>query len=50
MLGTGNVSARICQRTIAKSMDGDFVVDDEDKSRRPLVINDVEDRIKAFGP
>ena len=46
MLGTGTVSARNCQRTIAKFIVSDFVIDDEERSGRPLVKEDVEDRIK----
>lgn len=46
VLGTGTVSARNCQRTIAKFIVGDFVVDDDVRSGRPLVKEDVEDRIK----
>ena len=46
VLATGTVSARNCQRTIAKFIVGDFVVDDEERSGRPLVKEDVEGRIK----
>ena len=37
VLGTGTVLARNCQQTIAKFIVGDFVVDDEERSGRPLV-------------
>ena len=40
VLGTGTVSARNCQQTIAK------FIDDEKRSGRPLVKDDVEDQIK----
>ena len=46
MLGTGTVSARNCQRTIAKFIVGDFILDDKKRSGRPSVKDDVEDRIK----
>ena len=32
VLGTGTVSARNCQQTIAKFIVGDFIVDDEERS------------------
>ena len=43
VLGTSTMSARNCQQTIAKFIAGGFVVDDEKRSGRPLVKDDVED-------
>lgn len=48
VLGTGTVSARNCQRTIAKFITGDFLVDDKERCGRPLVKGDMEYRVKEL--